>query len=227
MLDIVYSAYQAENTDVLAKILKLYAWPGARCLDMTYGLGVFWKRAAGYEVWSNDIDKDKPADYHYDARNTEFDDAMFDATIVDPPYAVKKAGRHHKGSLWAKEKRPKGDSYLLNTNASYGGTGGREHAAHDRFGIVNAHMTAGENIELYLAIAKEAYRVLRPRCVLILKTQDNATEYKLPILMKITGFRLEDLFVVVQKGIPPWDPKWKKQNHARKNHSYFIVHRKV
>lgn len=209
MDEIIYSAYQAENTDVLAKILSLYVRPKADVIDMTYADGTFWRRVpALYNVWSNDLyNPKKKADYQYDMRNTKFPANSFDAVIIDPPYAVKKAGRL------------KSNIRMAVPQAGYGVFGNGEFSK----------MTDAENIKLYLDASKEARRLLKKGGYLILKVQDGGSSgrfWKQPRLMDLEGFFCEDLFVVIQKGLPPWDPKWKNQYHARKNHSYFIVHRK-
>lgn len=209
-VDIVYSAYQAENTDVLARILRLYARPTDSILDMTYNKGTFWRRVNlnGRELVTNDL-YHPSARYHRDLRDTGFPSQRFDVVVLDPPYAVKKAGRL-KSSF-----RPKDG----NRGAGYGVFGSHENSA----------MSDDENMNLYLAGFKEAHRVLRPRGVLITKVQDGGSTarfWKMPRLVFIDGFVCEDMFVVIQKGLPPWDPKWKRQQHARKNHSYFMVHRK-
>ena len=78
----------------------------------------------------------------------------------------------------------------------------------------------------YLSGACEAYRLLRTKGILILKCQDSGTTWNHVDFMKLPGFECIDVFVLVQSGRPPWDPKWKQQHHARKNHSYFIVLKK-
>ena len=211
MLDIVYSAYQAENTDVLARILKLYVRPGASILDMCYGRGTFWKNMPDiYELWTNDIDKTKPSEYHTDARRSGFPSGYFKAVILDPPYAVRRSGNRGTAGWRRQEKRG---------GPSYDSANGRGRA-----------LSAG-NIDLYMDCAKEAHRVLAAKGLLIIKAQDEieCSRFKAHhlTLCSIPGFRLEDIFVVVMKWNPVWDPKWKNQNHARKNHSYFIVHRKI
>lgn len=201
MKDIIYSAYVAQNWFVLEKILKLYVRPGLRILDATWGRGRFWTKGThGYTVISNDVDPTSSATYHFDARRTQFLLDSFDAVILDPPYAVKSAGR------WGK---------IYNTDTFDYGTG---------YGSSDL-----DNVHLYTDMAIEAARILRSRGILIIKVQDGGSSgrfWKTHFLYNIDGFALDDVFVVIQPGRPVWDPKWKRQLHARKNHSYFFVYRK-
>jgi len=47
------------NADLFPQALALYVKSGARVLDMTWGLGVFWKNVdrAQYDLVRNDIDE--------------------------------------------------------------------------------------------------------------------------------------------------------------------------
>ena len=99
-------------------------------------------------------------------------------------------------------------------NANYGV--GTSHELRTQSGIRN----------FYFAGASEAHRLLRRNGVLILKCQDSGKNWNHAVFMELPGFECEDLFVLLQSDTPSWDPKWKRQHHARKRHSYFIVLRK-
>jgi hypothetical protein len=77
--------------------------------------------------------------------------------------------------------------------------------------------------------AKEAYRVLKPKGVYIVKCQDEVCAGKqrlthVEIINELFtyGFTIEDLFVLLRTG-KPGVSRLLKQRHARKNHSYFLV----
>lgn len=83
--------------------------------------------------------------------------------------------------------------------------------------------------DLYFQAGKDAYRVLRPEGVLIVKCQDevSANTQRLTHVEIINeyerlGFYAKDLFVVVRPNRPAVT-RTKGQVHARKNHSYFLV----
>ena len=83
--------------------------------------------------------------------------------------------------------------------------------------------------ELYRDAGREAYRVLRPNGVLIVKCQDEVSANKqwlthVEIINDYEGmgFYTKDLFVVMRSNKPSVT-RLKKQVHARKNHSYFLI----
>src|SRR5690606_24416715 len=84
-------------------------------------------------------------------------------------------------------------------------------------------------VDLYLRAGLEARRVLRPGGALIVKCQDevSANKQRLTHVEIITayedmGFYCKDLFVLVRRNAPGVS-RCKRQVHARKNHSYFLV----
>lgn len=87
--------------------------------------------------------------------------------------------------------------------------------------------------DLYFKAGAEARRVLRDHGVMIVKCQDEVsanrqwlTHVEIINHYETLGFYIKDLFVVVRNnkaGIS----RLKKQIHARKNHSYFLVFVKV
>src|SRR5439155_3430969 len=88
-------------------------------------------------------------------------------------------------------------------------------------------------LDLYFTGAREAYRVLRPEGIYIVKCQDEvcANQQRLThveIINELSGmgFVVEDLFVVLRNNRPGLS-RVLKQVHARKNHSYFLVFRKA
>src|SRR5947209_20274800 len=79
----------------------------------------------------------------------------------------------------------------------------------------------------------EAHRVLRDNGILIVKCQDevsanrqNLTHVEIINEYEKLGFYTKDLFIVVRQNKPVVS-RLKKQVHARKNHSYFLVFSKM
>lgn len=83
--------------------------------------------------------------------------------------------------------------------------------------------------ELHAEAARELYRVLKPKGILVWKCQDivesgkSVWNHVLIIQHCLAlGFILDDLFILVRKNVMTgWNQK--RQLHARKNHSYFLV----
>ena len=84
-------------------------------------------------------------------------------------------------------------------------------------------------LDLYFKAGQEAHRVLKSYGVFIVKCQDEVsanqqrlTHVELINYYQTLGFYAKDLFVVVRPN-KPGVSRLKKQEHARKNHSYFLV----
>jgi hypothetical protein len=119
--------------------------------------------------------------------------------------------------------------------------GGTAHVNHQNFEnyYQNNAITNNEKkyhdavLDLYFKAAKEACRVLRKKGVFIVKCQDEvcANKQRLTHVELINelakyGYICEDLFVIIRNN-KPGVSRILKQRHARKNHSYFLVFRKI
>jgi len=101
-------------------------------------------------------------------------------------------------------------------------------------GQYNLYSVCGRNeiIKLYSDGILEAHRVLKNKAILVVKCQDEIMSGKqwwnhieiMQFAFK-NGFIGEDLLILVQKSTPTMRHNY--QLHARKNHSYFIVLRKM
>ena len=200
--DLVLSAYLASNEQVFPRVLGLYVAPGSVVADVTYGKGVFWRQIAPdrYRVLASDL-----AD-GVDCRNLPYEAGSVDCVVFDPPYMHSPGGTAHS-------KHDAFDAYYRNNR-----TGNRTRSKY--------HEAV---IDLYVEGGREAYRVLRDLGVFIVKCQDEVCSNRqrfthLELIREYgdLGFMAEDLFVVVRNNRPGVS-RTKKQVHARKNHSYFLV----
>lgn len=123
-----------------------------------------------------------------------YDDDSADILVLDPPYM-------HGG---ATVKKSINDRYQ-NRNASHESV-----------------------IRLYASGFIEASRVLKKKGLIWVKTQDEIESGKqrmshceLMELLKMFGFEIQDLFVLLSNNTPAMREKYQKT--ARKNHSYLIV----
>lgn len=222
--DVVVSARVGDNAELFAQVLALHVPSGSTVADVTYGLGVFWRRVppGRYTLHASDIAL-KPGvtaplgatlKSGVDCRDLPYADASLDCLVLDPPYMegmYRRSVDHMAGS----------------------GT----HAAFRRAYATAAATESGPKwhdavIDLYERACREAARALRPGGVLIVKCQDevSANKQRLTHVELITGVEslglyCKDLFVLVRPNSPGVS-RLKAQVHARKNHSYFLVFEK-
>lgn len=205
--DVVLSAFTGGNADIFPQILELHVSDGAKIADVTYGTGVFWKNVdpSRYELVASDIATG------VDCRALPYAPESLDALVLDPPYmeGLLRPNKEHKAGGGAysafREYYSNGDEVSA---------GPKWHAAVS---------------DLYYKAGAEAFRVLKNDGVMIVKCQDEVsanrqwlTHVEIINHYEALGFYAKDLFVVVRMnkaGIS----RLKKQVHARKNHSYFLI----
>jgi DNA modification methylase len=207
--DITLSAHVAGNADVFPQVLALHVPVGSTVADVTYGGGVFWKNveASHYKLLKTDIATGT------DCRDLPYKEGELDCVVLDPPYM---------------------EGLFRKTTQEMAGSG--THSAFRKF-YSNEQATTEEKVpkwhdavlDLYFKAGLEAWRVLKDDGVFIVKCQDevSANKQRLTHVELINeyskyGFYAKDLFVVVRTN-KPGVSRMKKQVHARKNHSYFLV----
>jgi hypothetical protein len=205
---VAHTAHTGDNSQLFPIILNLHVHPGSRIADVTYGTGVFWR----------DVDVSKydflPSDLKtgVDARDLPYDDDSLDACVFDPPYME---GLYRK------------------TSASLAGSGShssfREYYSDSSITVDEKIKYHDKVLDMYLSVAIEVRRTLRDKGVFIVKCQDEVsanrqklTHVELIYTYEKMGFYCKDLFVLVRTN-KPGISRVVKQEHARKNHSYFLV----
>lgn len=208
--DLVFSAYTGKNSDVFPQILQLFVPDGATIADVTYGKGVFWQQVdrTKYTLFPSDIQTG------IDCRSLPYEDQSMDCVVFDPPYMEglyrKEAGHMAGGGSYSafRDHYSDGKATTETERPKY-------HAA---------------VIDLYEKGGIEATRVLKEGGVLIVKCQDevSANRQHLTHVQIINfyenqlGLYTKDLFVIIRQN-KPGVSRLIKQEHARKNHSYFLV----
>jgi len=194
----VLTAKVGTNADLFPSILEIYVPDGSVVADVTFGRGVFWRQVDASRYRL--LATDLAID-GIDARRLPYSNASIDVEVFDPPYM------HASGSI----KESIAGCYRNNTSIQL--------------------RNQKEVRQLYFDAAREAHRVLKTKGILIVKCKDMVEAGKQVwnhvTFMSLPGFACEDLFVLVQNTQPAMDPKWSRQFHARKNHSFFVVLRKV
>lgn len=211
--ELTMSAYVSGNAEVFPQILDLHVPEGSKIADVTFGGGVFWKKVdlTKYQLFATDI-----AD-GIDCRALPYDSESLDAVVLDPPYMEG----------------------LLRNNKDHKAGDGTHSAFREYYSNGDEQAKAGEPkwhaavTDLYYKAGAEAFRVLKHGGILITKCQDEVSANKqwlthVEIInhYESLGFYTKDLFVVVRQN-KAGVSRLKKQVHARKNHSYFLVFVKV
>ena len=198
--DLTFSCYVGSNDVVFPTVLSLYVARGSTVADVTYGKGVFWRNVP------KDAYKLLATDLMHgvDCRQLPYDSEALDAVIFDPPYMHTPGKGAHAG-------HQNYENYYRNNQAQ------SERKYHEAV------------LDLYFSAAREAWRVLKPKGVYIVKCQDEVcanvqrlTHVEIVNEYAKVGFVAEDIFVVMRNG-KPGVSRMLKQAHARKNHSYFLV----
>jgi len=211
--DLVMSAYVDGNENIFPHILELHVPKGSKVADVTWGRGVFWKKIPedNYEVVGTDISMG------IDCRDLPYEDESLDCVVLDPPYmeGFYRKNNDHKAGSGSHSSLAQAYSNGDEINSDTKNTGTKKwHAA---------------VTDMYFKASKEAYRVLKKKGVLIVKCQDEVsagkqwlTHVEIINELESMGYYSKDLFVVVRTNKPAVS-RIKKQVHARKNHSYFLI----
>lgn len=210
--DLLFSSHQTNNQYLFPKILDLYVEDGSKIADLTYGKGVFWREVEldRYDTYFSDLQTG------VDSRRTHYDDSCFDCVVFDPPYMeglYRRTSNQMAGSSSHSAFRDRYSDSLPSIES------GRKY--HDRV------------LEMYIHTGVEVDRILKKGGIYIVKCQDevSANRQKLTHIeivygMEQIGFYCKDLFVITRNNSPSVS-RVLKQEHSRKNHSYFLVFQKI
>lgn len=210
--NVTLSAYVSGNAEVFPQILDIHVPVGSKVADVTYGSGVFWKNVdlTKYELIPSDIATG------IDCRKLPYANESLDALVLDPPYMEG----------------------LLRNNKDHKAGGGSHSAFREYYsnGDEVSHdgpKWHGAVTDLYYKAGVEGFRVLKDNGVMIVKCQDEVsanrqwlTHVEIINHYEQLGFYTKDLFVVVRQN-KAVIARLKKQVHARKNHSYFLIFVKI
>src|SRR5271156_2876375 len=205
--DVILSAHVAGNADVFPQLLKLHVAKGSVVADVTWGKGVFWKNVPKdhYAVHPTDLETG------VDCRALPYDSGSHDCVVLDPP---------HKEGFYRRDRTHMAG---VGTYAAFRNSYSNDKATN---GGPKYHAAV---LDLYFCAGREAHRVLKTGGILIVKCQDEVSANQqwlthVEIINEYAkiGFYAKDLFVVVRSNKPAMS-RLLRQEHARKNHSYFLI----
>lgn len=204
---VVATAHVGTNEDLFPLVLDLHVPPGSVVADVTYGKGIFWKNVpkGKYRLKATDIQTG------VDCRKLPYRAESIDCVVLDPPYMeglYRRSASHMAGAgTYAAFRVTYSDGKRTILGPKY----------HEAV------------LDLYFKAGREAFRVLRKYGVLIVKCQDEVsantqrlTHVEIINEYKTIGFHAKDLFILVRPNRPAVS-RLVRQEHARKNHSYFLV----
>jgi hypothetical protein len=201
----VLTCVQGDNADLMERVARVYIHGGAVIADVTYGLGVFWRKidTTQYRLLKSDLCPLIPEGEEYSAvtaadfRFLPYKDHQFDVLVLDPPYM-------HGGA-----------SIKASINNCY----------------LNANDSSKSVVELYHEGIGEGCRVLKPGGLILVKVGDEIESGKVRFHhisvhqeLEANGFEVVQHFVLMRNTIPAMRDTY--QLHARTNHSYLIIARK-
>jgi len=207
--DVVLSARVDDNSIIFPDVLKLHVPLGSVVADLTYGKGVFWRNVdpESYSVLKSDLK------LGCDWNDVPYAEGSVDAVVFDPPYMeglYRKTSQAMAGSGTHDAFRQAYSNGKLEDGAP-------QRKYHDA--VLNA----------YLSVMPAVRRILKPGGRFIVKCQDEVsanrqklTHIELVWALEAQGFYCKDIFIVVRRNAPVI-ARLLKQEHARKNHSYFLV----
>jgi hypothetical protein len=191
-----------DQIDIINNIIDLHIESGVIDCDPTYSTGNFYKNGKITQPkYKYDIKPQSDDIIECDCTKLPLDDNSLNSIIFDPPFVISKGPSLNKeikkGSL-----------------------------------IITNRFSSCESIpilwDFYTKSIKEFYRVLNKNGILIFKCQDTVNGGKnyfshIHVMNESikNGFYPKDLFVLLAKS--RIIGKMKKQQHARKFHSYFLV----
>lgn len=191
------------QTQILEWIQELYC-PFGFDLDCTYSKGNFYKNINRPAI-KTDLNPSVKGCMAADSRFLPFKNSVFRSVVYDPPFVI--------GSGPSLNKPQKDQNITLN-----------------RFSGFRSYQ---ELFQYYQLTIKDIYRCLRQDGWMIVKTQDvvacgNQHISHLFILntAEQIGFYCKDIFILLRENVL-FSGKVKRQQHARKYHSYFIVFQKT
>ena len=202
-MELVKSISSCDET-IISSIINLHCGGKSIDLDPTYSTGRFYKSGAIEQPRLKfDIDPQVEGVEYSDVRDLPLDDNSMEVIMFDPPFLATK-----------------GPSLTKNDGSN---------KINKRFSVFPDEVSLHT---FYVDALRELYRVCTPKGKLIFKCQDkvsSGTQYFSHVFVcneaEKIGWYSKDLFILEAKNriVASWQ---RKQQHARKFHSYYWVFEK-
>jgi len=196
----LYTAHAGTNANLIKAVSDFYVSDGHEVADVTYGKGAFWKKTNMTRFSLTASDLITCPDAAYDFRSLPYKNGRFDHVVFDPPY-MHNAGKPLVEALYQNAATTKG-------------------------------MYHDDILFLYNQGMREGRRILKRDGLLWVKCKDEieSSQQRTSIVeihdiaVRLLRMTVKDLFILVPSSTPPIQHK--KQQHARKNHSYLWLFKK-
>ena len=191
----VLSVVTGDNSDLIARVARLYARQEHRIADLTWGKGVFWRKLPHLSVTGSDLVTvpERP----YDFRSTPYADQSFDIVVLDPPY-IHSPGRHI-------------------TDRRYQNAATTAGMRHDDIRRLYA-----EGMREAMRICRPGGQVWVKCKDQVQAAVQRWAHTEILVDAQALGLYARDLFLLVPTSRTP-SGRWERQFHARKVHSYLWV----
>lgn len=190
----VRALVRGDNSNLIKEVSRLYASaPSITIADVTFGKGVFWRKAPHLNITGSDLITvpERP----YDFRKLPYGDESFDIVVLDPPY-IHSPGNHVTDDRYQNAQTTKGILYdgILDLYCE-GLTEARRVAKRQIWVKCKDQVQAGRQQWLHVDILRKA---------------------------EALGLIGRDLFILDATSQPS-NRRWTVQHHARKSMSYLWV----
>lgn len=187
----------ADEAALLRGIIKLYLGGRAFDADASYSTGRIWRNLPAPHL-KFDLAPQARGVIGADAQALPLANESLNSIFFDPPFVV--------------------------------GPPAAPGIMRDRF---SCFQSVAQMFAVYQNALGEFYRVLKPRGILVFKCQDVVdsgkqvwSEFEIMRRALDLGFTREDKLILLRENVV-MSPNMEHQQHARKNHCYFLVFRKV
>lgn len=189
---------QKDETKIIGDIMRLHNKSMPFHLDPCYSIGRFW-RGLPEPLLKFDVSPKREGCVKSSADHLPLPDGSVGSIMFDPPFIIRD--KPSENGIISKRF-----SFFTSIGSLWG---------------------------FYRDCISEFHRVLTKNGLLVIKCQDTIywhrqymSHFEIMKYLEEMGYRFEDLFILTRDNVM-FSPNMEKQAHARKNHCYYIVARRL